>query len=99
MAWVENGVSVFSQRSVSVSWVRNIGSPFSVPQWTPAATDGPDLDPRFRDDRVSIRGHEFVQHWIPVGTTGRLPRLRVPGAVHSTYPSPLIVERHDERAV
>src|SRR6476660_3930112 len=29
MACVENGVTVSSQRSVSASWVRNIGSPFS----------------------------------------------------------------------
>src|SRR3954471_18443678 len=29
MACVENGVAVSSQRSVSASWVRNIGSPFS----------------------------------------------------------------------
>ncbi len=30
---------------------------------------GADLHSRFRDDLVPIGGHEFVQHWLPLGTT------------------------------
>ncbi len=63
---------------------------FGSGRWWPRTRA--DFDPRFRDDLVPIGGHEFIQHWIPLGTATcpgpfwLLPRFGPRGSTRRSLP-------------